>query len=77
MKRIKLLIILVVLISHFKSISQSVWTVEPMLHYNFGGKKRHFSFAFEIAYWNFTLFVLMTRGESFFVGKMETLIPLN
>lgn len=77
MKRIKLLTILVVLISHFKSISQSVWTAGPMLHYSFGGEKRHFSFAFEVAYWNFTLFVLMTSGESFFVGKMETLITLN
>ncbi len=53
MKRIKLLTILVVLISHFKYISQSVWTAGPMLHYSFGGEKRHFSFAFEVAYWNF------------------------
>lgn len=37
---------------NLKYFGQSVWTIGPFLHYNFGGEKRHFSWALEIAYWN-------------------------
>jgi hypothetical protein len=36
----------------YPSIAQEVWTIGPMLHYNFGGEKRTTSFAIEAAYWN-------------------------
>ncbi|MCE3280115.1 MAG: hypothetical protein K0S44_2306 [Bacteroidetes bacterium] len=26
---------------NFKTFGQEVWTIGPMLHYNFGGEKRH------------------------------------
>ncbi|MBA4241589.1 MAG: hypothetical protein C0448_12750 [Sphingobacteriaceae bacterium] len=51
--RIKAIIILCYLLSlNFKTFGQEVWTIGPMLHYNFGGEKRHFSWAIELAYWN-------------------------
>ncbi len=51
--RIKAIIILYYLLSlNFKTFGQEVWTIGPMLHYNFGGEKRHFSWAIELAYWN-------------------------
>jgi hypothetical protein len=34
------------------SSAQEVWTIGPMLHYNFGGGKKTTSFAIEAAYWN-------------------------
>ena len=37
---------------NFKTFGQEVWTIGPMLHYNFGGEKNHFSWAIELAYWN-------------------------
>jgi hypothetical protein len=52
MKRIILFIFLLVFSFGFKAVGQMVWTIGPMLHYNFGGEKRHFSFAMELAYWN-------------------------
>jgi len=52
MKRILLILVLFTLSFSFKTLAQSVWTIGPMLHYNFGGEKRHFSFAVELAYWN-------------------------
>jgi hypothetical protein len=33
--------------------SQSIWTAGPMLHVNFGAGKATFSWAIEVAYWNF------------------------
>lgn len=51
--RIKAIITLCYLLSlNFKTLGQEVWTIGPMLHYNFGGEKRHFSWAIELAYWN-------------------------
>lgn len=43
---------LFILSFNFKTFGQEVWTIGPMLHYNFGGEKRHFSWAIELAYWN-------------------------
>jgi hypothetical protein len=34
------------------SVGQQLWTIGPMLHYNFGGEKRTTSFAIEAAYWD-------------------------
>lgn len=52
MKRIVLLLVVLTINFQFKMLSQTVWTIGPMLHYNFGGEKRHFSWAVELAYWN-------------------------
>jgi len=52
MKKIILLLFTITLTFHFKATAQTVWTIGPMLHYSFGGEKRHFSFAMELAYWN-------------------------
>lgn len=43
-------------------LGQSVWTIGPMFHYNFGGEKRHFSFAIETAYWNIKNFPYSIDG---------------
>jgi hypothetical protein len=40
------------MLSFYSSIAQEVWTIGPMLHYNFGGEKRTTSFSIEAAYWN-------------------------
>lgn len=42
--------------------AQSLWTIGPMFHYNFGGEKRHFSFAIETAYWNLKNFYYSIDG---------------
>jgi hypothetical protein len=42
MKRIILIIALLVFSFGFKAVGQSVWTIGPMLHYNFGGEKKTF-----------------------------------
>lgn len=52
MKRIIVFTLLITLNFNFKTFGQSFWTIGPMFHYNFGGEKRHFSFAIETAYWN-------------------------
>src|SRR4051812_16341014 len=52
MKRIIPLLMLFTLSFSFKTFGQEVWTIGPMLHYNLGGEKRHFSWAIELAYWN-------------------------
>lgn len=52
MKRLILLSSIFILSFSFKAFAQEVWTIGPMLHYNFGGEKRHFSWAVELAYWN-------------------------
>jgi hypothetical protein len=52
MKKIILLLMLFTLSFNFNTFGQEVWTIGPMLHYNFGGEKRHFSWAIELAYWN-------------------------
>lgn len=52
MKRLIVLSVFFLLSFSFKTFSQEVWTIGPMLHYNFGGEKRHFSWAVELAYWN-------------------------
>jgi hypothetical protein len=36
--------------------AQSIWTIGPMLHVNFGDEKIKASFGLEAAYWNFTKF---------------------
>jgi hypothetical protein len=52
MKKKILLLLLFKLGFSLKTLGQEVWTIGPMLHYNFGGEKRHFSWAIELAYWN-------------------------
>ncbi len=52
MRRKIILIIICFLSLNLKTIGQSIWTIGPMIHYNFGGEKRHFSWAIEVAYWN-------------------------
>ena len=52
MKRTILILALFLLSFNLKTFGQSVWTIGPMIHYNFGGEKRHFSWAVEVAYWN-------------------------
>lgn len=37
---------------HSTCLAQEVWTIGPMIHYSFGGEKRHFSYGIEGAYWN-------------------------
>ena len=46
--------LLIVFTSTFnlKTFGQEVWMIGPMLHYNFGKEKNHFSWAIELAYWN-------------------------
>jgi hypothetical protein len=52
MKKIIFLLVLFTLNFNLKTFGQEVWMIGPMLHYNFGGEKRHFSWAIELAYWN-------------------------
>ncbi len=52
MKRIILILILFKFCVHLNVNAQSLWTIGPMLHINFGKEKNHFSFALEVAYWN-------------------------
>jgi hypothetical protein len=53
-------ILLLFFTNFFISSSQTIWTVGPMLHVNFGGKegekKVKVSYALEFAYWNFSRF---------------------
>lgn len=51
MKRI-ILIVVIFISFNLKTFGQEVWTIGPMIHYSFGGDKRHFSWAIELAYWN-------------------------
>ena len=48
MKKIIMILMLFVLSFNFKTFGQEVWTIGPMLHYNFGGEKNHFSWAIEL-----------------------------
>lgn len=52
MKFRKLILTTIFALGAMGSFAQEVWTIGPMLHYNFGGGKRSASFAIEAAYWN-------------------------
>lgn len=57
MKSFRNAIVIVIFITNCEScFSQEIWTIGPMLHYNFGGEKRNTSFAIEMAYWNLNNF---------------------
>jgi hypothetical protein len=73
MKRIILLFLLFFFSFNFKTSAQEVWTFGPMLHYNFGGEKRHFSWAFELAYWNVKSFPYSIDGGIEFSKKRTRL----
>jgi hypothetical protein len=45
-------VITLLLTLQINTYSQSLWTIGPMLHVNFGGEKRSTSFGIETAYWN-------------------------
>jgi hypothetical protein len=49
-----LLIIFLIFGNYYRA--QTIWTVGPMLHVNFGGEKVRASWALEFAYWNFSHF---------------------
>ncbi len=51
-----LLIIIGITFISLSASSQSIWTIGPMLHVNFGGEKVKASFGIECAYWNFSGF---------------------
>jgi hypothetical protein len=51
----KFILLFLLVISIF-SRAQTIWTVGPMLHVNFGAKKIRVSYALEFAYWNFSHF---------------------
>ncbi|MEJ1241378.1 hypothetical protein WBG78_24740 [Chryseolinea sp. T2] len=49
----KILVIALLLVTSLNASAQSIWTIGPMLHVNFGGgQKKSVSFAIETAYWN-------------------------
>jgi hypothetical protein len=50
------IIIAALVMLKLNAFSQEVWTIGPMLHFNFGGEKRTTSFAIEAAYWNIKSF---------------------
>ncbi len=62
MKKIVFILVLITISHNTKIFGQSVWTIGPMFHYNFGGEKRHFSFAIETAYWNIKNFPYSIDG---------------
>ena len=54
LRRLVFTLLLLLFISRVSS--QTIWTVGPMLHVNFGGEKTRASWALEFAYWNFSHF---------------------
>jgi hypothetical protein len=56
LKVISLLVIATCFAPTVKAQTNEVWMLGPMLHFNFGGEKRHISFALELAYWNYDKF---------------------
>ena len=53
-------------------LAQEVWTIGPMLHWNFGGEKRSPSFSIEAAYWNIKAFPhSVDFGIEFDRGKLR------
>ncbi|MBL7932915.1 MAG: hypothetical protein JNL60_13490 [Bacteroidia bacterium] len=50
---IKLLLCFIFWCNAFLVSGQTIWTLGPMLHVNFGGEKVRVSYALELAYWNF------------------------
>jgi hypothetical protein len=42
--------------------SQQIWSVGPMIHFNFGGEKPRVSYAVEVAYWNLEHFFYSIDG---------------
>jgi hypothetical protein len=44
------------------SFSQRIWTMGPMIHFNFGGEKPRVSYSFEVAYWNLDHFFYSIDG---------------
>lgn len=68
----------VCLLSH-SLFSQEIWTIGPMLHFNFGGEKRTTSFAIEAAYWNIKHFpysidaaIEFDRGKIRWYSELQT-----
>jgi hypothetical protein len=79
MKKIILLLILFTFSFNFKTSGQELWTMGPMLHYNFGGEKRHFSWGMELAYWNVKHFpysmdagIEFSRKRTRFYSEIQT-----
>jgi hypothetical protein len=60
-------------------VGQSLWTIGPMLHVNFGGEKRTVSFTLEAAYWNVSQFpysvdfgIEFDRKKTRFYSELQT-----
>ena len=54
-KKTTLLIFLFIVVKT-NIFSQTIWTIGPMLHINFGGDKPHISYAIESSYWDLSHF---------------------
>lgn len=55
--------------------AQTIWTVGPMLHINFGGEKTRASWGLEFAYWNFAHFPYSIDMAAEFEKKKSGCIP--
>ena len=55
MKKSFLILLSIILVSGFIK-AQTIWTIGPMLHVNFGEGKTRCSYSLETAYWNFSGF---------------------
>jgi len=78
MKKIAATIVFICLLNG-NLFSQELWTIGPMLHYNFGGEKRTTSFAIEAAYWNIKHFpysvdaaIEFDRGKIRWYSELQT-----
>lgn len=78
-KKVFLLTGILILSTFYPSKAQEVWTIGPMLHYNFGGEKRTTSFSIEAAYWNvkkfpysFDVAIEFDRGKLRLYSELQT-----
>jgi len=49
--------------------SQEIFTIGPMVHFNFGGEKMQVSYSIEFSYWNFSHFYYGVDGAVEFEAK--------
>ena len=66
------------------SFAQEIWSIGPMLHFNFGGEKPRTTFSIETAYWNIDAFpysvdfaVEFGRNKVFIYSEVQTGIGIT
>ncbi len=65
----KIVVISLFFFIFFNCFSQQIWTIGPMVHYNFNNGKNHFSYALECSFWNLEHFFYSIDGGIEFESK--------